>query len=250
MSVRAALIAAGVPADIAKRQAPFAEQAMRRADITTQRRAEQFLAQLMHESGGLRYRRELASGQAYEGRADLGNMHPGDGVRYRGRGWIQITGRQNARAAGHALGLPLEANPVLMERSDVAWLVSTWYWTVHGLNELADRGDIVTITHRINGGENGLASRRAYLARLQRVDCRPIDPLAGFTTAERRWIGEYDRLVARHADPARRMVLRRVMREQRKKVWRAAQPRDRGGDGRGWQHAHRRGRYDALRARS
>jgi predicted chitinase len=250
MSVRAALIAAGVPAAIAKTQAPYAEKAMRRADITSQRRAEQFLAQLLHESGGLRYRRELASGQAYEGRADLGNTHPRDGMRYRGRGWIQITGRANARAAGKALGLPLEAHPELMERSDVAWLVSTWFWTVHGLNALADHGNIVEITHRINGGENGLASRRAYLARLQRVDCRPVDRWAGYTPMERRLITEYDRLLARHADPRRRRVLRLAMGTQRKLIWRAAQHKSAGGDGHGWAHANRRARYESLLARS
>lgn len=223
---------------------------MRRADITTQRRAEQFLAQLMHESGRLRYRRELASGRAYEGRRDLGNIHPGDGVRYKGRGWIQITGRGNARAAGLALGLPLEEHPVLMERSDIAWLVSTWYWTAHRLNPIADRGDIVAVTHVINGGENGLASRRAYLAKLQRVDARPFDPLVGFTAAERRWITEYDRLIGTYSVSPRRGVLQRVMRQQRKRIWRAAQPRTKGGDGHGWNHAHRRGRYDALLART
>lgn len=250
MSVRAALIAAGVPRAIAVAETPRAERAMREFDVTSQARAQQFLAQVLHESGGLRFFEEIASGTAYEGRADLGNTRPGDGRRYKGRGPIQLTGRANYRWAGKQLGLPLEEHPELASTHVVGWRIAGLYWKSHGLNELADHGDIVTITHRINGGENGLASRRAYLARLQRVDCRPVDPWAGFTAAERRWIGEYDRLLAAHAGTARRGVLARVMREQRKRVWRAAQARAEGGDGRGWEHAHRRRRYDALLARS
>lgn len=75
-----------------------------------------------------------------------------------------------------------------------------------------------------------------------------IDPLAGYTPAEKRWIREYDQL--KRSNPQRRAVLRRVMGEQRKRIWRAAQPKSRGGDGRGWQHAQRRERYDSLLARS
>jgi putative chitinase len=73
-----------------------------------------FLAQIGHESGYLQYVQELASGKAYEGRADLGNTSPGDGVRYKGRGLIQITGKRNYALAGLALDLPLLEKPELL----------------------------------------------------------------------------------------------------------------------------------------
>lgn len=250
MSVKGALIAAGVRPAIATAEAPRAEKAMREFDITTQKRAEQWLAQVLHESGGLRYFEEIASGAAYEGRRDLGNIHPGDGRRYKGRGPIQLTGRANYRAAGKALGLPLEDQPTLAAHHDVGWRIAGYFWHAHGLNAPADRGDIVAITHTINGGENGLASRRAYLAIVQRVDCRPVDSLAGYTAAEIRWIREYDKLRRANKDPRRRAVLRIVMRQQRKRIWSAAQPEDKGGDGRDWSYGHRRERYNSLLARS
>jgi predicted chitinase len=226
------------------------KKAMREFDVCSRARAQQFLAQVLHESAGLRYFEEIASGAAYEGRTDLGNTHTGDGRRFKGRGPMQLTGRANYRWAGKQLGLDLEAHPELAARHDIGWRIAGLYWHAHGLNALADRGDIIAITHIINGGENGLASRRAYLAHLERVDCRPIDPLAGYTTAERRWIREYDQLVTRHTGAPRRAVLRTVMSRQRKLIWRAAQTRAEGGDGRGWNIADRRQRYDSLLARS
>jgi putative chitinase len=128
-----------------------------------------FLAQIAHESGSLRYVREIASGAAYEGRADLGNTEPGDGVRFKGRGLIQITGRANYQACGDALGLDLIAAPVLLEQPDNACRSAGWFWQSRGLNELADAGQFERITKRINGGLNGQADRLAYFNRALEV---------------------------------------------------------------------------------
>jgi predicted chitinase len=246
VSVRAALLAAGVPPAIAAVEAPRAERAMRDGHITTQARASMFLGQVLHESVGLRYFEEIASGAAYEGRRDLGNTHPGDGRRYKGRGPIQLTGRANYRWAGGRLSLPLEAHPELAARHDIGWRIAVLYWTSHGLNELADQGAYETITRKINGGLNGWASRQAYLARVRRIDCRPhaADALAHLTPTERRWCHEYDRLLAHHENAARRRSLRSAMTAQRQRVWRAAQ-----GAG-GWDRAYRRERYHSLLART
>ena len=143
--------------------------AMAEFSITTPARQASFLAQLAHESGQLVYVRELASGAAYEGRKDLGNVQPGDGVRFRGRGLIQVTGRSNYAACGKALGLDLLAQPALLEQAINACRSAGWFWQSRGLNALADAGDQVVVTRRINGGTNGLAERLAYFKVAQKV---------------------------------------------------------------------------------
>jgi putative chitinase len=143
--------------------------AMVEFDIDNPARETMFLAQVAHESGGFNYTRELATGEAYEGRADLGNNHPGDGVRYKGRGLIQITGRANYQKCGDALGENLIDMPELLEQPELACRSAAWFWKSRGLNEIADSGDFVKITKRINGGTNGLADRQAYLSKAQAV---------------------------------------------------------------------------------
>jgi putative chitinase len=136
-------------------------------DINAEERIAAWLAQLAHESGQLRYVRELASGEAYEGRKDLGNTQPGDGVRFRGRGLIQITGRANYEQLRVALGLDCVAHPEILEDPHNAARVSGWFWKGRGLNELADGGTVnfTKITRRINGGTNGLADREMFYSR-------------------------------------------------------------------------------------
>jgi putative chitinase len=133
-------------------------------NITTPLRQAAFLAQVGHESGQLKYLKELASGAAYEGRKALGNTQAGDGMRYKGRGLIQITGRANYQACGAALGMDLISRPELLETPLLACRSAGWFWSAHGLNELADKGDQVAVTKRINGGTNGLAERLALFA--------------------------------------------------------------------------------------
>ena len=134
-------------------------------EINTPQRQAAFLAQVAHESGGFHYVRELASGEAYEGRKDLGNTEAGDGVRYRGRGLIQVTGRSNYRACGVALGLDLLGEPELLELPENAGRSAGWFWWSRKLNGLADADNFRAITLRINGGLNGYTDRCAYWER-------------------------------------------------------------------------------------
>lgn len=126
-----------------------------------------FLAQVAHESGNFIYMEEIASGAAYEGRKDLGNVRSGDGTRYKGRGPIQLTGRTNYRKYGQTLGFDFESHPEIVAYPSVGFLVACKYWSDHGLNELADQDDLLAITKKINGGTNGLDDRRKHLAKLK-----------------------------------------------------------------------------------
>ena len=126
-----------------------------------------FLAQLAHESGNFRYMEEIASGAAYEGRKDLGNVNKGDGVRFKGRGPIQLTGRANYRRYGQQLGIDFENNPEIVALPSVGLLVACKFWSDNGLNELADQDDVTTITRRINGGLNGFEDRRNKLSMIK-----------------------------------------------------------------------------------
>lgn len=141
-------------------------------------REASFLAQLFHESGGLRYFEEIASGSAYEGRRDLGNVKRGDGRRYKGRGPIQLTGRANYRYFGEILGVDLEGNPERAADPDVGFRIAALYWTDRNLSSVADTASdgrdaaeraFVQITRAINGGTNGIDDRRAWLAVAWRV---------------------------------------------------------------------------------
>ena len=130
-------------------------------------RLAHFLAQLIHESGSFRYMEELASGQAYEGRANLGNTEPGDGVRYKGRGPIQITGRANYRRYGRKIGIDIERHPVIAAIPSIGLHLALEYWKTNGLNTLADADNVNGITKLINGGFNGLEDRKAHLAKVK-----------------------------------------------------------------------------------
>ncbi len=141
---------------------------MANRNIDTPLRRAHFLAQIGHESGELRFRAEIANGEAYEGRADLGNSMPGDGRRFKGRGLIQLTGRANYLEYGRALGREEELlkTPELLETDhDLCVDVAGWFWAKRGLNALADTDDLTAITKRINGGLNGLEDRRRLLKR-------------------------------------------------------------------------------------
>ncbi|WP_122555852.1 glycoside hydrolase family 19 protein [Pseudomonas viridiflava] len=152
---------------------PALNTAMGKYQIITRERIAAFLAQIGHESGQLRYVREIwgptAQQLGYEGRKDLGNTVAGDGSKYRGRGLIQITGRANYAECGEALALDLISHPELLEQPEHAAMSAAWYWGSRGLNSLADKGDFLQITRRINGGTNGLADRQALYERALKV---------------------------------------------------------------------------------
>ncbi|PHX39823.1 chitinase [Pseudomonas sp. NZIPFR-PS2] len=142
---------------------PVLNAAMTQYGIVGTARAAAFIAQVGHESGQLRHVCEIwgptAQQAAYEGRADLGNIVKGDGSRYRGRGLIQITGRANYAACSEDLGLDLVNHPQLLELPQHAAMSAAWFWSTKSLNALADRGEFVKITRRINGGINGIEDR-------------------------------------------------------------------------------------------
>ena len=171
---------------------PVLNAAMSRYQIVGTKRIAAFIAQVGHESGQLtrlvenlnysadalrktwpsRFSVELAADVArkpeqianiaYGNR--MGNTAPGDGWKYRGRGLIHITGKNNYRECGKALGLDLIAHPELLEKPQHACMSAAWFWATNGLNTLADAGKFDAITQRINGGQNGSADRQALYA--------------------------------------------------------------------------------------
>lgn len=136
--------------------------------ISTPLRMAHYLAQIAHESGELKYTKEIASGKAYEGRKDLGNTQEGDGVKFKGRGLIQITGRANYTAYAKYCKFDVVGSPELLERPLGAVKSSMWFWNTHGLNKLADQDNLLAVTKTINGGTNGLESRKKYLERAKK----------------------------------------------------------------------------------
>lgn len=140
--------------------------------INTAVRKAAFLAQICHESGALRYTREISSGREYDKRVDLGNTLPraisiakahgsSPGKWWKGNGLMQISGYTNHLACGKALGLDLLNQPALLELPPGACRSAGWFWQTHHLNHLADSGQFDKITHRINGGTNGRSKRMA-----------------------------------------------------------------------------------------
>lgn len=158
-----------------KKYLPYLNTAMEEFGIITKMRAAHFLAQIAHESAEMRYTKELASGAAYEGREDLGNTHKGDGVKYKGRGFIQITGRANYERYKKFCGYDVVSKPELLEQPRGATRSAGWFFTKgcgQNLCYVADLDNgrntelvLQKITRVINGGLNGLYDRRKYLQR-------------------------------------------------------------------------------------
>jgi len=177
-----------IPEERAEKWAAPLDAACRHYDISAPVRIAAFLAQVGHESGRLRYVRELG-GHAYLDKYDTGRLaerlgntpeDDDDGQKYRGRGLIMVTGHDNYERAGLALGLPLLEHPELLEEPTYAAMSAAWYWSDHHLNDLADVGDMRSLTRLINGGYNGLEDRKQlYQQALQAVACPGCPALTG-----------------------------------------------------------------------
>jgi putative chitinase len=145
--------------------------AMAEFEINTSRRVCAFIANVAEESGELRWLTELGDGKGYEGRADLGNTQPGDGVRFKGRGLLQATGRAQYAKVGTALGLNLVDNPLQLATPVAACRSAAWIWSVEKkLNPHADLDEFGTCCNRVNGGWNGIDSRLKYWLRGRKVE--------------------------------------------------------------------------------
>lgn len=138
-------------------------------EVNNYLRLSHFLAQAAHEAASFRTLEEYASGAAYEGRKDLGNTQPGDGVRFKGRGIFQLTGRANYDRIGKLIGKDLVKNPELAESPEISVLTALEYWRSRNLNAVADVDNVEVITRKINGGLNGFDDRKRYLAKAKSV---------------------------------------------------------------------------------
>ena len=132
--------------------------------ITTKSRICHFISQCSHESAAGLYTKELASGDAYEGRKDLGNIYPGDGRKFKGGGYIQLTGRSNYQAFADEMGnQKIVSVGVDYVAQHYAWTSAGSWWNRNKMNNLVDSGaSVETVTYRVNGGQNGLADRKKY----------------------------------------------------------------------------------------
>ena len=138
--------------------------------IDTPLRVAHYIAQVAHETGELKWLEEIASGQKYEGRKDLGNTQPGDGKRFKGRGYLQCTGRANYQAyqdSGYCVG-DLMAHPEWLAKQPGCQKASMWFWKRNNLNKYADADDCRSVTKKINGGHNSY-SQRAYHTRVAKT---------------------------------------------------------------------------------
>lgn len=149
----------GVGTYVVKPFVSFLNEYCQHYEINTPLRMAAFLAQIGHESGRMQFVEEIGKGYAYEGRKDLGNIHKGDGKKFKGRGLIQITGRANYTEMSNDVGIDFVSEPLMLAWPEYAVMSACWFWHKRKLNALADKGEFKEITRRINGGYNGLEDR-------------------------------------------------------------------------------------------
>jgi len=141
-----------------------------RFEINTTNRIRHFLSQTAHESGGGKWKKELSNGAYLENRQDLGNFNEGDGPRYKGAGYIQLTGRYNYQAFADYIGDPEVMNGYEYVAQNYPFTSAGYWWESNDMNALCDTNPTVDqVTKRVNGGFNGLEDRKHYyrLATLQ-----------------------------------------------------------------------------------
>lgn len=174
------------------------DKTFKKYEINTLKRQACFIGQCMHESGGFKQLNEnlnysakalvatwpsrfpsLEYAAEYERKPDriankvyggrMGNTEEGDGWKYHGRGLIQLTGKENYANCGLGLGVDIVGNPDWVATPEYAALTAGWFWNKKGLNELADDMNIDTMTKRINGGNLGIADRKAKIEKVMNV---------------------------------------------------------------------------------
>lgn len=157
---------------VAEKFITYLNKYMLEYEITTKSRIQMFLAQIGHESARFVYTEEIASGKAYEGRKDLGNTQVGDGIKFKGRGLIQITGRNNYTEISKAWGIDFINNPKLLSTPEYAVKSACWWWNKRGLNKISDLGTdeaFKRVTKIINGGYNGLTDRLSLFNKSKKI---------------------------------------------------------------------------------
>ena len=180
------------PANVIDQYVEPLNNALQQFQINNPERIAMFMAQVGHESGGLthieenlnyradrlpvvfpRYFRDVnpnayarnpekIANRVYANRMGNGPESSGDGYRYRGRGLIQLTGHDNYARFANDMGISIEEAVEYLSTPEGAAVSAAWFWSKNGLNEIADRGDVVAATKRINGGTIGLADRQAH----------------------------------------------------------------------------------------
>ena len=230
-------------------------EAFMRFEINAPRRAAMAVAQWAHESDHFRTATEYASGDAYEGRKELGNTHKGDGRRFKGRGRIQITGRVNYEAIAKALDIDCLNNPDMLGQSPYAELASGQWWKLHGCNGFCDRDDFVGLTKCINGGTRGLDERQRLYGLATQVQAKlvPVDKWGVLapdeldhmnTLANERRIakrnGGWQQVDASHLSNA--TAAKDWLVARRKELWQKAT-----NEPRGWDRLHRRERFELIK---
>ncbi|MDH9624135.1 LysM peptidoglycan-binding domain-containing protein, partial [Staphylococcus capitis] len=145
--------------------------ALNKFKINTPKRIQHFMAQVAQESMKGLYPTEIANGDAYEGRTDLGNTQPGDGRKFKGGGYIQLTGRSNYTAFAKAMGdNKIIEKGVEYVANKYPWSSAAWFWSTKNINSIVDNGGTVTdVTRVVNGGTNGLNDRIAFYKQAKNI---------------------------------------------------------------------------------